>query len=156
RGRFMTGQVGPGYQTGTSLKACVPCVTMLAFRLITMSFFLSRTGAQESALLGHLEIQVLDVLWERGECNVHAVVHCLDRPLAYTRVIPTLDRLLKKGLPPRRKFERAFLYSPRLTRSEFEHKRAGEFVAGFLTGSRPSGELLISCLVEAVGGQDEA
>ena len=106
--------------------------------------------------LGPLEINVMEILWERGESNVHDVVRKLDRPLAYTTVMTTLDRLFKKGLLARRKFERAFLYSPRLSRREWEHKRAGDFVAGFFSGPRPSGELLISCLVEAVGQQDEA
>src|SRR5437016_13413796 len=98
----------------------------------------------------------MDVLWAASEANVHEVATKLNRPLAYTTVMTTLDRLYKKGLLDRRKPDRAFLYSPRLTRSEWDRKRAGDFVAGFLAGPRPSGELLISCLVEAVGQQDAA
>jgi predicted transcriptional regulator len=94
--------------------------------------------------LGHLEITVMEILWDRGESNVHDVVQKLDRPLAYTTVMTTLDRLFKKGLLARRKSERAFIYAPRLSRREWEHKRAGEFVAGFFAGPQPSGELLIS------------
>jgi predicted transcriptional regulator len=106
--------------------------------------------------LGPLEIAVMEILWEHGESNVHDVVEKLGRPLAYTTVMTTLDRLYKKGLLSRHKSERAFLYSTRQTRLEFEHKRAGEFVAGFLNGPEPAGKLLISCLVEAVGQKDEA
>jgi predicted transcriptional regulator len=106
--------------------------------------------------LGPLEIAVMEILWERGESNVHDVVEKLDRPLAYTTVMTTLDRLYKKGLLNRHKSERAFLYSTRQTRLEWEHKRAGEFVAGFLNGPEAAGELLISCLVEAVGQKDAA
>jgi predicted transcriptional regulator len=106
--------------------------------------------------LGPLEITVMEILWEHGECSVHDVVPMLSRPLAYTTVMTTLDRLFKKGLLDRRKSERAFVYSPRLTRREWEHKRTGDFVAGFLSGPQPSSELLISCLVEAVGEQDGA
>jgi predicted transcriptional regulator len=106
--------------------------------------------------LGHLEATVMDLLWERGESNVHDVVQHLGRPLAYTTIMTTLDRLFKKGLLDRRKSARAFLYSPRWSRMEWEQKRAGEFVAGFLSGPQPAGELLISCLVDAVGQQDEA
>jgi predicted transcriptional regulator len=109
----------------------------------------------ESAL-GHLEIAVLEILWVLGESNVHQVVNKLKRPLAYTTVMTTLDRLFKKGLLNRRKEDRAFFYSPRWSRQEWEHKRAGELVAGFLAGPQPSGELLLSCLLEAVGQQDEA
>src|ERR1017187_7359968 len=106
--------------------------------------------------LGHLETTVMDLLWERGESNVHDVVQRLDRPLAYTTVMTTLDRLYKKGLLRRRKSARAFLYAPRWSRMEWEQKRAGAFVAGFLAGPQPAGEMLISCLVDAVGQQDEA
>jgi len=106
--------------------------------------------------LGHLEITVMEILWDHGESNVHDVVQKLDRPLAYTTVMTTLDRLYKKGMLARRKSERAFFYSPGLSRREWERKRAGDFVAGFLAGPQPSGELLISCLVEAVGQKDEA
>jgi predicted transcriptional regulator len=106
--------------------------------------------------LGPLEVTVMEIVWNRGESNVRDVIELLKRPLAYTTVMTTLDRLFKKGLLERRKSERAFLYSPRLSRDQWEHKRAGDFVAGFLAGPRPSGELLISCLVEAVGQQDEA
>src|SRR6266436_5239608 len=106
--------------------------------------------------LGHLEITILEVLWGRGESNVREVAESLDRPLAYTTVMTTLDRLFKKGLLDRRKSERAFFYSPRLSRRELETRRAGDFVAGFLDAPQTMRELLVSCLVDAVGQQDEA
>jgi predicted transcriptional regulator len=106
--------------------------------------------------LGHLEMTVLELLWERGESNVHDVVERLGRPLAYTTVMTTLDRLYKKGLLERRKSARAFLYSPRWSRREWDEMRAGEFVAGFLAGPQPDLELLVSCLVNAVSQRDSA
>jgi predicted transcriptional regulator len=106
--------------------------------------------------LGHLELRVMEVLWAHGECNVHDVVQRLGRPLAYTTVMTTLDRLFKKDLLVRRKWERAFLYAPRWTRLEWEQKRAGDFVAGFLASPQASGDLLISSLVDAVGQYDTA
>lgn len=114
----------------------------------------STAGAHPTAL-GPLEIAVLEILWTHGESSVNAVVEKLDRPLAYTTIMTTLDRLYKKGILDRHKCERAFLYSTRQTRPEWEQKRAGEFMAGFLAGSQ-SGEMLISCLVEAVSEKDEA
>ena len=96
------------------------------------------------------------LLWNSGEATVHDVAGKLARPLAYTTVMTTLDRLYKKGLLDRRKEERAFLYSPRLSRMEWQQKRAGDFLADFLAGPRPSGELLISCLVDAVGQHDQS
>lgn len=123
-------------------------------------FFHHRTAAANEPAqflaLGELEIGVMAVLWGRGESSVREVVQRLGRPLAYTTVMTTLDRLFKKGMLDRRKADRAFLYSPRLSRREWERKRAGDLVAGFLAGPEPSRELLLSCLVEAVGQYDEA
>jgi predicted transcriptional regulator len=117
--------------------------------------------ASEPSLSGHsafgpLEIAIMELLWQHGESVVHDVVQRLERPLAYTTVMTTLDRLYKKGLLQRRKTSRAFVYSPRWSRQEWEQKRAGEFVAAFLSRPEPQGELLISCFVEAVGEHDEA
>jgi len=106
--------------------------------------------------LGPLEVSVMEILWSHGDSNVHDVTQKLDRPLAYTTVMTTLDRLYKKGLLQRRKAERAFFYSPRWSRAEWEQKRAGEFVKGFLEAPETSSELLVSYLVDAVGRYDEA
>jgi predicted transcriptional regulator len=113
---------------------------------------INRTGQQ--VLLGPLEIQVMEVLWAGGECCVRDVVEQLDRKLAYTTVMTTLDRLFKKGLLDRQKSERAFLYTPRLSHQDWQRQRAGNLVAGLLAGSRPSRELLLSSLVDAVGQHD--
>jgi predicted transcriptional regulator len=106
--------------------------------------------------LGKLEEGVMNVMWSSGEGNVRDVALKLERPLAYTTVMTTLDRLYKKGLLDRRKAARAFFYAPRLTRDEWERERAGSLVAEFLSGPRNSQELLLSCLVDAVGQHDEA
>jgi predicted transcriptional regulator len=106
--------------------------------------------------LGPLEVSVMEILWSHGDSNVHDVTQKLDRPLAYTTVMTTLDRLYKKGLLQRRKADRAFFYSPRWSRAEWEQKRAGEFVEGFLAAPETSSELLVSYLVDAVGRYDEA
>ena len=104
--------------------------------------------------LGHLELRVMEIIWAHGECCVHDVVRRLGRPLAYTTVMTTLDRLFKKGLLARRKWDRAFLYAARWSRQEWEQKRAGDFVAGFLASPQASGDLLVSSLVDAVGQYD--
>ncbi len=106
--------------------------------------------------LGPLEIAVMEILWAHADSNVHDVVQRLGRPLAYTTVMTTLDRLYKKKLLDRRKAERAFIYRPRLSRAEWEQKRTGDFVAGFLAAPQLTGEMLVSCLVDAMGRHDEA
>jgi predicted transcriptional regulator len=107
-------------------------------------------------MIGPLEIAVMEILWATGDSSVHDVIRRLERPLAYTTVMTTLDRLYKKGLLDRRKEERAFVYAPRFTKAEWERKRAGDMLAAFFAGPKPSGDLLISCLVDLVGEQDGA
>jgi predicted transcriptional regulator len=104
--------------------------------------------------LGPLEISVMEILWERGESNVRDVVERHGQRLAYTTVMTTLDRLFKKGLLDRYKVHRSFIYVPKLSRQEWEQKRAGELVAGFLAGPAPSRELLLSCFLDVVGKHD--
>ena len=121
-----------------------------------LHFFQSGESTNGAPALGPLEADVMDVLWNRSEGNVRDVIQLLARPLAYTTVMTTLDRLYKKGLLSRRKFERAFIYAPRLSRQQWEQKRAGDFLAAFLARPETSGDALISCLVDAVGTRDEA
>ncbi len=96
----------------------------------------------------------MEVLWTGGTWSVRDVVQKLQRKLAYTTVMTTLDRLFKKGMLDRQKAERAFLYSAALSRGEWERKRAGNLLADLLAGSQPSRELLLSSLVDAVGEHD--
>src|SRR5271154_4822983 len=98
---------------------------------------------------GHLEAEVMEIVWRQTESTVNDVSAQLARPLAYTTVMTTLDRLFKKGLLNRKKSERAFVYSAKITRREWEQKRTGDFVAAFLSEPKATGQLLISCLVEA-------
>lgn len=107
-------------------------------------------------MFGDLELKVLQVLWSEGESDVHDVVRRLDRPLAYTTIMTTLDRLFKKGLLERRKDGRAFRYMPRFSQAEWERRRADEWFAGFLATSPTPKHLLLSSLVDAVGERDSA
>ena len=108
----------------------------------------------QSLALGSLEFELMEILWARGAGSVRDVVPKLSRPLAYTTVMTTLDRLFKKGLLDRHKSDRAFVYAPSFSRQEWDRRRAGHLVAGFLSGPHPSRELLLSCLLEAVGEHD--
>ncbi|HEU5411196.1 MAG TPA: BlaI/MecI/CopY family transcriptional regulator [Candidatus Acidoferrales bacterium] len=123
-------------------------------KLFKTSIFSSGRASQTA--LGTLEQSVMEVLWTRGESSVREVARRIGRPLAYTTVMTTLDRLYKKNLLERRKEERAFRYVARITRSDWERRRADELFAEFLGGPRPSRDLLVSCLIEAAGQYDEA
>ena len=105
-------------------------------------------------ILGPLETQVMDVLWNCGECSVREVVKRLNRDMAYTTVMTTLERLYKKDLVSRQMRNRAYFYWPRVTCQEWKDRVARDVVAKLLAGPQTSREALISCLLEAVAQQD--
>ena len=123
-----------------------------------MQFFKERFAptrkTAQPASLGKLEFDLMQILWSRGESNVRDVANHLNRSLAYTTVMTTLDRLFKKGFLDRRMPERAFLYSPCISRADWERSRAHSILAEFLTGPGSSRELLLSSFLEAVSERD--
>jgi predicted transcriptional regulator len=104
--------------------------------------------------LGPLEIEVMEVVWTFGASNVRDVTARMLRALAYTTVMTTLDRLYKKGLLEREMTDRAFIYSAKLSREDWDRQRAGEMMSDFLTGPAESRHMLLSYLVDAVGTHD--
>ena len=106
-------------------------------------------------VLGPLETRVMEVLWACGECRARDVMERLDRDLAYTTIMSTLDRLFRKDLLSRRLCDRAYVYSPLITRQGWIDKVARDVVAKLLAGPQSSREALVACLLEAAGDQEE-
>ena len=121
---------------------------------VVMQESIDDRALMQSRHLGPLEIEVMDVVWRFGASYVRDVVARVERKLAYTTIMTTLDRLYKKGLLVREASGVAFIYSARLSREEWDRHRAGEMMAGFLAGPEESRQLLLSCLVDAVGTHD--
>ncbi|HEY7510053.1 MAG TPA: BlaI/MecI/CopY family transcriptional regulator [Vicinamibacteria bacterium] len=105
--------------------------------------------------LGPLERVVLEQVWKgAGDVTVREVSAGLPRPLAYTTVMTTLDRLYRKGLLSRRKDGRAFRYAARSTPEQFATGLLRRWL-GRLAGGGPVRPLLAS-LVDAVSEHDAA
>jgi BlaI family transcriptional regulator, penicillinase repressor len=69
--------------------------------------------------LTRYELELMDVLWRRGEGTVQDVCDELPRPLAYTTVMTTLRLLYsKKKVLKRSKRGRAHVYRPAVSRDE--------------------------------------
>jgi predicted transcriptional regulator len=116
----------------------------------TLSDLLSRKSLWRPQNLGPLESEVLRILSINGEGSVRDVLNQLDRPLAYTTVMTTLDRLFKKGLLDRHMADRSFRYVPsdqRLRRAQSESPS--------LFHSQSARELLVSQLLDTVCEYDE-
>ncbi|HKP39316.1 MAG TPA: BlaI/MecI/CopY family transcriptional regulator [Pyrinomonadaceae bacterium] len=107
-----------------------------------------------SLALGKLERQVLDETWLRSEVTVRDIFLAFDERIAYTTLMTTLDRLFKKRLLERRKDGRAFLYSPALTREEFEHGIREDVIDGLLGPGADSVQPILACIVETVSERD--
>ncbi|MEI9978930.1 MAG: BlaI/MecI/CopY family transcriptional regulator [Edaphobacter sp.] len=100
-------------------------------------------------LLGSLEREVLTLVCESGGGTVRYICNSLSRPLAYTTVMTTLDRLYKKDLLVRQKEGRGFHYAPR----NLEHSDRNKDAAKPNPVSRIP---LASYLLDVVGTYDEA
>ena len=106
-----------------------------------------------SQQLGPLEQRLLEALWARGSATVRELVEGGCHDLAYTTVMPTLDRLFKKGLLTRSEEGRAFRYAPQLSREELHREAAGHAFRQLLDAS-PASTLPLSFLVEILGERD--
>ncbi len=105
-------------------------------------------------VLGKLEAEVMQVLWQRPDQTVSEVEERLrrKREIAHTTVLTTLDRMYHKGYLTREKSGKAFVYAPRYDREQFESELAQEILGALLGGL---GEPVLSTFVELVG-EDEA
>ena len=72
-------------------------------------------------LLGPLESDIMDVVWERGEVTVREVHEVLrrDRNIAYTTVMTTLGRLADKRIVKRHETTSAHRFTPLVTRDDY-------------------------------------
>ena len=107
------------------------------------------------AAFGHLERDVMEVMWQAETASVRDVQRRLPRQAAYTTVMTTLDRLFKKGFVERVRQGRAFVYQAAYSREQVETAVTAGLLTGFLEESSRARPLL-SNLVDAVAEQDEA
>lgn len=72
-------------------------------------------------VLGPLESEIMDVVWDAREVTVRDVHRALNetRPIAYTTVMTTLGRLTDKGLLRRVEDQPAHRYSALVSREEY-------------------------------------
>jgi predicted transcriptional regulator len=82
-----------------------------------------RSFRDASRVLGDLELEVMEVLWDEAPLVVREVQRRVSRGrLAYTTIMTTLDRLFKKRLLTREKLGLAFTYRPAIDRDEYRRR----------------------------------
>jgi BlaI family transcriptional regulator, penicillinase repressor len=80
--------------------------------------------------LGQLQIQLLKLLWKRGNGTVHDLLAdwpTPDRP-AYVTILTVLRRLEKRGLLAHDTRERSFVYRPLVSEQELQRDMLGDLV----------------------------
>ena len=86
------------------------------------------------------ELEVLQLLWERGPSTVREVMEALNRHRhrAYTSVMSLLGVMTDKGLLKRRLKGRAYLYEPRVAREKTVGQMLQDLLGRAFDGSAAS------------------
>lgn len=105
-------------------------------------------------VLGPLEAEVMEVVWQLDEVTVRDVHKSLKskRTIAYTTVMTTLGRLTDKGLLRRVEGQPAHHYSPLVSREEYATSTV-KSVVDWLVGHFP--DPAVAYLVDKVREEDE-
>lgn len=81
------------------------------------------------------ELEVLQILWERGPSTVREVLEVLPKERAYTSVMSLLNVMFEKKLVTREPEGRAFRYSAKHEPEHHESKLLGDLLERVFSGS---------------------
>ena len=107
-----------------------------------------------SEVLGPLEAEIMDVVWDSGEVTVRDVHQALsaDRTIAYTTVMTTLGRLADKGLLRRIEDQPAHHYTAVVSRDQYARSTV-KSVVDWLLGHFP--DPAVAYFIDRVEKEDE-
>jgi predicted transcriptional regulator len=100
---------------------------------------------KQTEQLTPLELEIMQVLWEKGASNVQTVQQQLERDLAYTSVQTMLNVLLRKGKVKRKLTDKAYFYRPVVSRSQVVSQTIEDLINRLFGGSA---ENLVMSMVE--------
>lgn len=105
--------------------------------------------------LTDLQLAIVRLLWERGECTVVDVQEGLlpERSLAQTTVATLLTRLEKRGVVSHRTAGRQFIYKAEVTEPVVRHSMVGELTNSLFQGRASA--LISHLLVEREMDREE-
>jgi len=83
-------------------------------------------------VLGSLEKDIVEVLWDRGESSVKNIldIFSADRNVSYSTVITVTNRMVKKCLLTKRKVGKAYLHKPAHNKEQFYELVSKKVVEG--------------------------
>jgi len=120
-------------------------------------------GKQLEAFLGPLEASILDIIWcsKKTSVTVREVLEILKKkkPIAYTTVMNTMDRLYEKGLLDRQIEKKGksgmylhYVYWPKFEEQNFKEAAVRQVLDSLLDNFD---ELVTSCLIEKAAKGDK-
>ena len=108
-------------------------------------------------ILGDLEADIMEFIWERGKSTVRDVYEGLlaarERELAYTTVMTVMGRLAEKELLQREAAGNTYIYMAAVARDEYLARIVGEVLDALLVSHR---EQTISHLASRLARVDAA
>lgn len=83
------------------------------------------------------ELEVLQVIWERGPSTVREVMNALNhgRPRAYTSVMSLMNVMAEKGLLSQKPKGRAFVYSAKISQTRTQSEIVQDLLSRVFDGS---------------------
>lgn len=107
---------------------------------------MKRVARRKSPTLTEVELELMDVLWEKGRGTVSEIVEALpEERLAYSSVLTMMRILEQKGYVKHEKEGRAFIYVPLVDREQARKSVIGYLLKRFFNNSP---ELLVVNLLE--------
>ena|SRR5215212_10174216 len=93
--------------------------------------------AQNSTRLGRLELQIMQVLWQRGRATAREITDALShsRPVAHSTVQTMLRKLEAKGALAHDTEDRVFIFYPLSQQSEVTESATRDLLARLFDGS---------------------
>jgi predicted transcriptional regulator len=101
------------------------------------------------------ELEILQVLWDKGNCTVRDVHEELSRvkDIGYTTALKLLQIMYEKGLVTRDESAKSHIYSPAVTREKTQKQMLGKMINTLFAGS--PGQLVMQALGNHQASADE-
>lgn len=114
-----------------------------------IKFRFNPSSERSSKVLGPLEDDIMEVVWSQGSATVSTVHKALreKKDIAYTTVMTTMSRLAKKHLLNQDTTNSSYVYTPTLSRGDFERYVVRGVVNGLF---EDFGDGVIDYFLEAV------
>ncbi|NIO17789.1 MAG: hypothetical protein GTN70_12570 [Deltaproteobacteria bacterium] len=114
---------------------------------IKFTFRPGKKGIQQ--ILGELEEEVMDFLWEHGRVTVKEVFEVFSsrKKIAYTTIITVMNRLVEKNILKREKSGKFYIFEPIYNREEYKEIVSDMVIRGLL---EIDGEKAMAAFVDSV------